>query len=604
MEEKQRSKNNLQSSLKYNKIILIVFITIGLFFPLAIYASTVKTDIIHSQDRYHPDGSHPILFRFSILDSWYIHGPEDEGQGLIPTKLSFSDLKNIRLEKIRFPDPEKKKFDYTSEAIEVYANDILVEASIRISKKAGVGEHVITGTLSYQACSFDVCLPPETVPVNITVMVVPQGTPVKAINQTQFNLYPSGKAIEPGFPIHRLGAEFWWTLLLIFLGGLALNLTPCIYPLIPITVSYFGGRSEKIKSHAVTHGVLYLCGLATTNSILGITAALSGGMLGSALQNPEVLIIVSGIMIALAFSFFGFWEIRIPAFLSQIASRNYGGYFGTFFIGLTLGIVAAPCIGPGILWLLTYVGKMGDPFLGFIYFFILSIGMGLPLCILAVFSGSLDRLPRSGDWMVWVKRIMGWVLIGVAIYIIFPLIPYSIIKIFLPPIVFIAAGIQLGWLDKTGKGFMRFSYFKRISGTLVAAFGVAYLIFSFQPKEGIIWRQYDPEMLSEALKERRPVILDFFADWCLPCKELDVRVFQDERVVTMSKHFEMLRLDLTDRHPQQDEILNRYQVRGVPTVLFFNRDGIEKRDLRVESIVSSHEFLSKMEALRNKEPAT
>ncbi|MBW1806314.1 MAG: sulfite exporter TauE/SafE family protein, partial [Deltaproteobacteria bacterium] len=230
--------------------------------------------------------------------------------------------------------------------------------------------------------------------------------------------------MERGISGGGSGATLWLTLLGIFLGGLALNLTPCIYPLIPITVSYFGGKSGKIKENRVLHGLFYISGLALTNSILGVSAALSGGMLGSALQKPVVLIFVACIMIALGLSFFDIWEIRIPSVLTSMASRSFGGYFGTFFMGLTLGIVAAPCLGPFILGLLTYVGQQGDPFLGFLYFFVLSIGLGLPLAFLAVFSGAMDRLPLSGSWMVWIRRFMGWVLVGMAGYMISPLIDH------------------------------------------------------------------------------------------------------------------------------------------------------------------------------------
>ena len=601
IENNPRSTHILRHEI--SMLFFIFIITIGLFSPSILWASTVKTDIIHSQDQYQPGGFFPILFHLKISSPWYIHGSADKGQGLIPTKLSFDDLKNTRVEDIKFPSPAKKKFDYTSEAIDVYTDEILVRAMLWIHEKANVGKYIISGNLSYQACSSKVCLPPETIPVKITVQVVLQGTPVKSINQAQFEALKKSKDRALDLPFSRLSAGFWFALLAIFVGGLALNLTPCIYPLIPITVSYFGGKSENIKNQTIFHGILYLLGLATTNSILGVSAALSGGMLGAALQNPGVIIFITGIMVALAFSFFGFWEIRVPAVLSKIASKNYKGYFCTFFIGLTLGIMAAPCIGPFVLGLLTYVGQMGDPFLGFLYFFTLSIGMGLPLCILAIFSGNLDRLPRSGDWMIWVKRLMGWVLIGAAAYFIKPLIPYPALNSVLLPIIFIIAGIQVAWLDKTGLGFSKFLYFKKIVGTFIALMGLVCLISAFQPKEEVLWQPYREENISKAIEEKKPIILDVYADWCLPCKELDARVFRDQEVVQLSKHFAMLRLDLTNRHPQQDEILHQYQIRGVPTMLFFNNKGIEEKALRIESIVSSREFLNKMEALWKNEPA-
>ncbi|MCJ7542174.1 MAG: sulfite exporter TauE/SafE family protein, partial [Desulfobacterales bacterium] len=373
------------------KITLIfIFAIINSFFLPHALASTVEVEIIHSQDRYPRNETFPIIFRLSISESWNIHSTIEEGSGLIPTLLTFNDSPEIKVDGIRFPKPEMKKFDYTSHPIGVYSGKILVRAMLGVNKNVTTGEHIIKGNLSYQACSAKACLPPENVPVIISLPVVPENTPITPLNQKKYYSSSLNKQVELEFPGSRPGSGFWLILLVIFLGGLALNLTPCVYPLIPITVSYFGGRSEKIRSNTILNGILYLLGLAVTNSVLGVSSALSGGMLGSALQHPVVVIFVALVMITLGFSFFGFWEIRVPAVLTRMTSKNYKGYFGAFFMGLTLGIVAAPCVGPFILGLFVYVGQKGDPFLGFIYFFVLSIGMGLPLCVLAVFSGSIS----------------------------------------------------------------------------------------------------------------------------------------------------------------------------------------------------------------------
>lgn len=591
------------SLLRYEKFICILFsvFTAILFFSTFSWASTVQVEIIHSQDKYRAGGTYPIFFHLKISTPWYIHGLKDEGQGLIPTRFSFNAPKDIKVEDIIFPDPERKKFEYTSDALEVYSGEFFVKALLVVDQNTPIREYVVKGDLFYQACSDKVCLPPENVSTSITIQVVSKETSVTALNQDKFISSSTSKDVEiGGFLAGRLGAGFWLTLLAIFLGGLALNLTPCVYPLIPITVSYFGGKSAKIQGSTVLHGIFYLTGLAITYSVLGVSAALSGRMLGSVLQHPVVLIFLAGIMMVLAFSFFGFWEIRIPAYLNKIAAKNFKGYFGTFFMGLTLGILCAPCIGPFILGLLTYVGQQGDPFLGFLYFFILSIGMGLPLCVLAIFSGLLDRLPMSGDWMIWVKKVMGWVLMGMTVYIINPLIPYDGLKTFLYSVVIIAAGIHLGFLDKTGQGFKRFCYAKKALGFILISCSLIYLASSFQKKEGVLWEPYSPEGIVQAVLEDKPVILDFYADWCLPCKELDEKIFHDPKVVQLSKNFMALRLDLTRHHPMQEEIMRQFQVKGVPAVIFLNRNGIEQRALRVEYEVDRVEFLNKMKLLLEK----
>ena len=203
-------------------------------------------------------------------------------------------------------------------------------------------------------------------------------------------------APEAYAPGRLAGWAMVWTMLGIFVGGMALNLTPCVYPIIPITVSYFGGKSGQGQGRLLVHGLLYLAGLAVTNSALGVVAALTGGLMGALLQNPLVLVAVAAILVFFATSLFGFWELRLPGSLTQAASKSYAGYFGSLFMGLTLGVVAAPCIGPFVLGLLTWVASMGSPWLGFLVFFTLSLGLGLPLFILAIFSGSLEKTAPVG----------------------------------------------------------------------------------------------------------------------------------------------------------------------------------------------------------------
>jgi thioredoxin:protein disulfide reductase len=582
------------------KIVCLLFFLTNLivFFAGQSWAKTVEIEVIHSSDNYHAGQTYPILFRMHVSDGWYIHDVKAGNSGIIPTSLVFTSGPSLKVEDIRFPDPVKKKFDYLNEPIEIFSGEILVSAIVVFSNDSPTGAQTIKGGLSYQACSLNSCRPPEDVPIDLTFTVVSQKSPANDINKDLFLSATTLKG-KPEKDADRFGSDkgLLMTLALVFLGGLALNLSPCIYPLIPVTVSYFGGKSGKMKGSAFFHGVFYLLGLSVTNSILGVTSALTGNILGSMLQNPVVLILIALIMAGLGLSFFDLWELRVPSSLNKIASKNYGGYFGTFFMGLTMGIIAAPCIGPFILGLLTYVGQKGDPFFGFLCFFILSMGMGLPICILALFSGAIEKLPLSGDWMVWIRKLMGWVLIGMAVYMISPLMSGSIGKSTLFLVVSLAAGIYLGWIDKAGQTRVRFVFIKKISGILIILLGLGYFYSSHSVEEGIHWAPYDEGLLLKAAREGKPVIIDFYADWCIPCGELDKNVFRDQIIVGLSEKFVAMHLDLTKRQVSQDTILEKYQVIGVPTIIFISKDGKEEKKLRIESLVNKSEFLSAMKQL-------
>ncbi len=386
-----------------------------------------------------------------------------------------------------------------------------------------------------------------------------------------------------------------WTLLGIFAGGIALNLTPCVYPLIPITVSYFGGKTGQSQGKLLIHGVCYIGGLSVTNSLLGVTAALTGGLMGAMLQSPVVLGAVAAILVFFATSLLGFWELRLPYWLTQAASKSYTGYFGSLFMGITLGVVAAPCIGPFVLGLLTWVAGMGNPWLGFLIFFTLSIGLGLPLFLLAMFSGKLDKLPRSGEWMIWIRKLMGWVLVGMAAYFIRPFLPQTA-GILVLAAVALAAGLHLGWIDRARAAFRAFDWMKTgagIIGVVVATYFIGSLIMQ---GPGVQWHVYSDQLLFEAVEKQKPVIIDFSAAWCAPCRELDEVTFHDREVVKQAEQdFFMIKVDLTRKGNSDDErLLQKFEVKGVPTIVFLDRQGKERRDLRLVDFLPPDQFLVRM----------
>ncbi len=529
-----------------------------------------------------------------IARGWHINSNRPTLDSLIPTELLVSTSEGFRAGPVVYPEERKIYLDFAGDTeLSVYEDTATFGFRLDVGREVSIGTHTLPIELKYQGCSDTQCLLPASVQLEIPFEVVGLDQPVRRIHEDVFASLDIGNSSSSaqGDQIAQWIQErgYFVTFLILFILGLSLNLTPCVFPMVPITVGFFGGQSEGNTRRTFMFALFYVLGISITISILGMLAALSGGIWGSVLQNPIVILVVAGVLIALALSMFGVYEFRLPSVLMNQSGGSRAGIFGSLLMGLTMGIVAAPCIGPVILGLLLFVGQTANPVTGFWMFFVLAWGLGFPYLFLAVFSGAIHRLPQSGMWMLTVKRIFGFILLGMAIYFLESLFPEKIHSILLPGYA-ILAGLFIGWMDRDRIGFV-FRWIKFAIAVIAISIGV--WLFLSSEKAG--WPLYDESSFAEAIDQGKPVILDFFADWCFSCKELEARTFADEKVQNAIHRFAAFRVDLTKSNEFSKAMESKYRIRGLPTVIFIDSTGQERHELRVEQFVSADDFLQRMQ---------
>jgi thiol:disulfide interchange protein DsbD len=566
-----------------------------------------------SLSTFHPGSSGYLALSADISDGWHINSSEPLEKYLIPTILEVVAPDGIEVELILYPEPDLVKLDISDERMPLYHGRTTLGAFIRVGEDVEPGSYEIRATLHYQGCNNLTCLEPASASATVTMRVGNITDTTELLHSDIFGVPPftDSQGLSVTSVTGDAGAGFTGmiekrglllTFLFIFIGGLALNLTPCIYPLIPITISYFGGQAGGKASRTFTLALFYVFGMSITYSVLGTAAAMTGSLFGAALQNPWVVGFIVAVMIGLAASMFGLWEFRLPTFLTRGTGTAKRGYLGAVFMGLTVGIVAAPCIGPFVLGLLTYVGQQGKPLLGFLMFFTLAWGLGTPLLVLGTVSGSISKLPRSGDWMIWVRKIFGFILIAMGLYFARHLLGDRI-TVFGYVATALVAGIYLGWLDRTPVRTSGFSRLKKIVGVVGLAIATLLLfapggaLRSTAPTPGIEWEPFTEERLAAALGSGTPVLIDFSADWCIPCHELDHKTFSDTSVIALSGGVTPLKVDLTRPGEFEKELKKRFNIRGVPTIIFIDGSGREIEEIRVTGFVMPEEFVSRLERI-------
>ena len=483
--------------------------------------------------------------------------------------------------KIRSLPPGIEKFDETfNKKLQVYKKPFTVLIDLPESKGLAPSRSGIHLELELQGCAEGgICYPPMSLQFRIAapgvrVTAIPDASlQAQLANQTQakadfWQLWHDRDDINSiNTFLNQTSSTYLF--LAFFILGLALAFTPCILPMLPILSSIVLGashtshisqtRSRREKARAGILALAYILGMALLYSLAGVLTALIGGGVQQVLQSPAALVLFALLLLALAMSLFGLFHLRLPhawqVQVDRLSGRHQGGSIvGAFALGAISTLVASPCITAPLAGILGFIAQSGSVFLGGGLLFVMALGMGLPLLLIAV--GARQIIPKSGPWMIWIQRSLGFVLLALAVWVISPL--------FLP--------------NKVNE----FSQ-KQIQGNLIFT-----VIKSNAELDAVLVR---------AKNLKKPVLLDFYADWCISCKEMEKLTFADPAVARLMQDFILVQADVTANQAESTALLKRFKLFGPPAILFFNLDGQEQTALRVVGFMKADHFSERLQTI-------
>lgn len=365
------------------------------------------------------------------------------------------------------------------------------------------------------------------------------------------------------------------------LGGLLVSLTPCVYPMVAVTVSVFGARQTKSRAEGALLSAAFVGGIVAMFVPLGVAAALTGTVFGAVLQNQWVITAISVLFLVMALSMFGAFELALPSSLTNRLAQVGGlGFRGAFVLGLACGLIASPCTGPVLTGILAWIAQSRDPWLGGAAMAAFALGLGVPFFVVGTFA---VQLPKSGRWMVHVKSLLGIVLVVVALYFWSTTTPWltAVVEPNLKVMGIAAAVVVVGLLLGAIHGdFASPSWAQRLrkgAGVVFVSVGAFVLVVGLsKPTRSLAWDELPlASALERSKAEGRPLLVDFTAAWCGACKELDKLTFSDESVMREGGRFVAVKVDATDGEPAVEATMARHRVLGLPTVIVFDSQGRE-----------------------------
>lgn len=522
----------------------------------------------------------------------------------------------IAIENLTLPKGHMKKNAIRGEYA-IYTGLLQIPVALQTQKS-----NILDVTVHYQGCSLDgFCYAPikKHLTVNLQGLHPPANltTLIGALNVTK-----TPELSEQDYAEKLFDGQNLFIIVISFIGlGLLLSLTPCVLPMVPILSAIIMGHRRKLTTlKTFLLSLSYVLGMALTYALAGVGVALLGSRIQTALQKPWVIVTFSAIFVLLALSLFGLYELRLPQVLQKrltaLSNRQKGGtYFGVFLMGSISSLIVSPCISAPLVGVLAYIGHTGNVLLGATALLALGWGMGIPLLLLGASAGSL--LPRAGNWMLLVERLMGFFMLAFAIWMLNRVWPGSFI-LFLWAALLIGFALYLG-LFKTMNPRQ---HFRQAFGLLAFTYGIILLIGAFfgnsdplNPWANWKWFSFaktnaallyvdvkDPSQLDNALqlakKDQQPVMLDFYADWCQSCIKMERTVFQQPPVIALFKGMVLLRVDVTHDNAFDRMLMKRFNVIAPPTFVFFNRKGDELTDQRIVGEINTARFIAHLTKIK------